>query len=277
MPVRGQTILRTDGTLETKLVRTPVTGNVQVVRAILDKETGYWGYTLPAMLGVPGQTILVSPSNAPGVNGTLGLTGPVPLPENIVHTGNQDSVPDGVKTTSTPVFGDLDFRDFILIFPAESGLQPLYVMQSSPYGEATDKGEYSGRPYNPDKAGGPVQDLNWRSAVIDKAGIDKVKLHTGRFGESAANKVMLDRLEKILSGQLQLTDTDKRFYTHELRELERYRALGVPDNVKPDDKGVTWNNTHTATLEDYKINEKTDPLYTKDAEEAEYKVDLKNN
>lgn len=38
MPVRGQTILRADGTLETKLVRTPVTGNVQVVRAILDKE-----------------------------------------------------------------------------------------------------------------------------------------------------------------------------------------------------------------------------------------------
>lgn len=53
-------------------------------------------------------------------------------------------------------------------------------------------------------------------------------------------------------------------------------SLGVPDNVKPDDKGVTWNNTHTATLEDYKINEKTDPLYTKDAEEAEYKAELKN-
>lgn len=277
MPVRGRTLLRENGTLETQLVRTPVAGTVPVVRAVLDKPTGYWGYTLPAMPGVPAQTILVSPANAPGSNGPLGLSGPVPLPEKFLHTGDQDIAPGGVTTTTTPVLGDVDFRDLILIFPAESGLQPLYVMQNSPYGDATDKGKHSGRPYNPDKAGGPVQDLNWRGVVIDQSGIDKVKLHTRRFGESAANKVMIDRLEKILSGQLQVTDTDKRFYTHELRELERYRALGVPDNVKPDDKGVTWNNTHTATLEDYKINEKTDPLYTKDAEEAEYKAELKNN
>ena len=45
--------------------------------------------------------------------------------------------------------------------------------------------------------------------------------------------------------------------------------------MKPDDKGVTWNNTHTATLKDYKIHEKTDPLYTRDAEETDYKAKLK--
>lgn len=276
MPVRGRIIVREGDYLESQFVRTPVAGSVPVVRATLDKATGYWGYTLPAIQGVPGQTILVSPSDAPGVNAPLGLAGPVPLPETIIHTGGQTTVPQGGTVTVSPVIGEVDFRDLILVFPPESGLKPLYVMPVSPYGDATEKGEHSGRPYNPDKAGGPVQNLNWRSAVINKAGIDKVKLHTGRFGESAANKVMIDRLEKILSGQLQVTDTDKRFYTHELRELERYRALGVPDNVKPDDKGVTWNNTHTATLEDYKINEKTDPLYTKDAEEAEYKAELKN-
>ena len=76
---------------------------------------------------------------------------------------------------------------------------------------------------------------------------------------------MIDRLEKILSGQLQVTDTDKRFYTHEMRELERYRALGVPDGVE--DKSV-WNDAHTATLEDYKINEKNDSLYTPEAIKA---------
>ncbi len=144
MPVRGQTILRDDGTLETQLVRTPVAGNVQVVRAILDKETGYWGYTLPAMPGVPGQTILVSPSDAPGINGTLGLTGPVPLPENIVHTGSQDVAPAGSMIITTPVADDLDFNDFILIFPAESGLQPLYVMYRSPRnmpGKASGNGQ----------------------------------------------------------------------------------------------------------------------------------------
>jgi hypothetical protein len=271
MSVRGRMVFRADGTLENQLVRTPIVGNVSVVRGVLDPETGYWGYTLPAMQGVPGQTILVSPSDAPGVNGPLGLAGPVPLPERIVHTGGQAVVPQGVKTTITPVLGDVDFRDFILIFPDSALLKPLYVMQNSPYGEATDKGEYSGRPYNPDKAGGPVQDLDWRGAVIDQTGIDKVKLHTGRFGDSADNKVMIDRLDKILKGELQATDTDKRYYTHELRELERYRALGVPDGTVPSDeneRSALWNNTHTATLEDYKIKNDPSLLYTPEATKA---------
>jgi hypothetical protein len=42
---------------------------------------------------------------------------------------------------------------------------------------------------------------------------------------------MLDRLEKILHGSIEATDTDKRFYTHEIRELERYRRLGIADNI----------------------------------------------
>jgi len=81
---------------------------------------------------------------------------------------------------------------------------------------------------------------------------------------------MVDRLEKILKGQLEATDIDKRFYTHEIRELERYRALGVPDGVKDED---VWNNAHTATLEDYKVDEKTQPLYMPEAIEAQNKQD----
>lgn len=69
---------------------------------------------------------------------------------------------------------------------------------------------------------------------------------------------MIERLEKILAGEITITDYDKRFYTHETRELERYRALGVPDGAND---LITWNNTHTAILEDYKINEKIDFLY----------------
>ncbi|MBV4366429.1 pyocin [Erwiniaceae bacterium CMYE1] len=79
---------------------------------------------------------------------------------------------------------------------------------------------------------------------------------------------MVDRLEKILKGQLEATDIDKRFYTHEIRELERYRALGVPDNEVG--KNI-WNNAHTATLEDYKVDEKTQPLYMPEAIEAQNK------
>jgi len=135
-------------------------------------------------------------------------------------------------------------------------------MLSSPYRENNARGQYSGRDYNTDKAGGPIQNLDWKGATIDRAGIDKVKLHTGRFGEVAENKVMIERLEKILKGELAVTDTDKRFYTHEIRELERYRALGIADGIDLSDGGATWNNTHTATLEDYKLSSDWSLLYT---------------
>ena len=79
---------------------------------------------------------------------------------------------------------------------------------------------------------------------------------------------MLNRLENILKGELQTTDTDKRFYTHENRELERYRALGIPDDEHPDDGGSTWNNTHTATLEDFKLSSDRSLLYTPEALQA---------
>ncbi len=126
------------------------------------------------------------------------------------------------------------------------------------------KGEHSGRMYNPDKAGGPTQDLDWTTASVTQEGIDLVKLHTGRFDPSDANKIMIDRLEKILSGQISITDIDKRFYTHEIRELERYRTQGFTDGVNPKNDPI-WNNAHTATLEDYKLKDGFDLFYTQEA------------
>jgi hypothetical protein len=142
---------------------------------------------------------------------------------------------------------------------------------NSPYEGATTRGKYSGRPFNPAKAGGPILDLDWTNATVTKAGIDLVKLHTGRFDPSDANAIMVDRLEKILRGELITTAIDKRFYTHELRELERFRALGVADGLKPNDGGVLWNNTHAATLEDYKLKGEFELLYTPEAIEADNK------
>lgn len=136
------------------------------------------------------------------------------------------------------------------------------------YGEVNAKGKSSGREFNKDKAGGPIKDLDWKDVKIDRDGVDKVKLHTGRFGESADNKEMIDRLEKILRGEIKATDIDKRFYTHEIRELERYRNLGIKDGEVPNNIDEVWNNTHTATLEDYNVNERTQPLYTPEAIEA---------
>ena len=278
MAVRGRLVVRDDGTLETQLVRSKVPGKVQVVRAVQDSVTGYWGVTLPKVADVQGPTILVSPVNQPGA-GSATLTDPVPVPEQITHFGGPVTVPQGPTVLITPVAEPPGIHDIILVFPPESGLKPQYIIYNSPYGETNAKGKYSGRDYNKDKAGGPIQNLDWKEATIDRAGVDKVKLHAGRFGESPDNKVMIERLEKILTGELQVTDTDKRYYTHEIRELERYRNLGVKDGTLPEsvqEKKSVWNNTHTATLEDYKINEREQTLYTDAALQAAYEQELKD-
>ncbi len=54
-------------------------------------------------------------------------------------------------------------------------------------------------------------------------------------------------------------------------ELERFRAVGVADGVYPNDEGVIWNNTHTATLEDYKLKGDFELLYTPGAIAADEK------
>lgn len=270
LPVRG--VLRIqEGAIVTQLVRTPALTPVRVVNATFDPATGYYGFTTPEEAGVPSRTILTSPADAPGAEGPTILTGPVPLPEVVVHTGGPVQVPDRPTVTTYPKPEEV-IRDTIIVFPPDSGLKPVYAVFNKPYGETSAKGQYSGRPYNPDKAGGPTKNLDWKGVSIDQIGVDKVKLHTGRFGDSPDNKVMVDRLENILKGKLQPTDIDKRYYTHEIRELERYRTLGVPDGVE--DESV-WNDAHTATLEDYKVNEKTDPLYTPEAKEAYEKAELK--
>lgn len=128
MAVRGRLVLSEDGTLDLQLVRTAVPGTVPVVRAVKDTVTGYWGYTLPAIAGEPAHSILVSPADAPGASGGITLTGPVPLPETVTHTGGDVTVPAGATATTTPVADDVDFSDLVLVFPADSGLKPQYVM-----------------------------------------------------------------------------------------------------------------------------------------------------
>ncbi|EAQ5851015.1 pyocin [Salmonella enterica] len=225
--------------------------------------------TVPAVAGAPERTILVNPAPPPAAPSDT-ASPPPSVPVTPVHTGTEIKPVETITVTTTPAADIGGLQDFIYWRPdaAGTGVEPVYVMLSGLYGETNAKGKYSGRDYNSDKAGGPIQDLDWKTATIDREGVDKVKLHTGRFGESAENVVMIDRLEKILKGELQPTDTDKRFYTHEIRELERYRAVGVLDGVSPDDDGVTWNNTHTATLEDYKLSSDRSLLYTPEALKA---------
>lgn len=177
--------------------------------------------------------------------------------------------------TIVPVEGRLDLNPilvegwdrFIIVFPDDSGIAPLYVVFSNPYGGVAD-GEHSGRGFNPEETGLPVTPSDWVPAIITNNGVNIVKLHTSKLLESDANKIMIDRLERISRGELEVTDTDKRFYTHEIREFESLKALGYGDTEMPDPDSSVWNNVHTATLEDYNLKDDPALLYTPEALEA---------
>lgn len=127
------------------------------------------------------------------------------------------------------------------------------------------KGKYSGRVFNPNNAGGAIKRLDWKVTEITDEGISIVEKHTLRFIDEftglpdEANTKMIERLKKISKGEIQSTDYDKRFYTHEIREYERYKELRIEDGEDP---GYDlWNDVHSASLEDYSINEQIDKLY----------------
>ncbi|BAS35569.1 S-type pyocin domain-containing protein [Klebsiella pneumoniae] len=279
LPVRGYISYDGNGRQSVNLVRTGTGGisaTVPVLNAVHDKVTGLDIIMVPAVSGSPARTILVNPVPVgPAVPWHTGNSAPVPVTP--FHTGTEVKQADSVVTTTLPAADIPPLQDFIYWQPdaTGTGVEPIYVVMSGIYGETNAKGKSSGRPFNTDRAGGPIQSLDWKTAVIDREGVNKVKLHTGRFTESDANIVMIERLEKILSGELTATDTDKRYYTHEIRELERYRNLGVADGTLPANASEVWNNTHTATLEDYKLGNSEALLYTPEALKAAEEQELR--
>jgi hypothetical protein len=80
---------------------------------------------------------------------------------------------------------------------------------------------------------------------------------------------MIERLRAITAERLEPTPIDRRFYTHELREFVRYRTLGYENGTPADPEAahMLWNNTHTATLEDYGLPATPDALYHLEAEQ----------
>ncbi|MEH7887394.1 hypothetical protein [Elizabethkingia meningoseptica] len=114
------------------------------------------------------------------------------------------------------------------------------------------KGKNCLRDFDVNNCGGEILNLDWKNIEIFGEGLDMVKTHLERFESVGANRKMLKRLEEILNGKIKPTDWDKRFYTHEIREYRRYKNLGVEDGI--DDYDI-WNQTHSSTLEDYKIYE----------------------
>lgn len=189
---------------------------------------------------------------------------PVTEADIVPYTGVTATALEG-RIDPNPELDLYSFGGFIYVFPIESGIPPQYVVLNSPYEGATVEGEHSGRDFTPEQAGGPILDMKWEPAIASQEGVNIVKLHTSKFPQSDANKVMIDRLDRILRGELEMTDTDKRFYTHEIREFERFNALGYGDTEMPDPDSPVWNNVHTATLEDFKLKDDPSLLYTPEA------------
>ena len=182
----------------------------------------------------------------------------------VIYNGTTVTALEG-RIDSFPELDLYSFGGFINVFPLDSGIPPQYVVFNTPYEGAIVEGEHSGRDFNPEQTGGPTLDMKWEPAIASQEGANIVKLHTSKFLPSDANKVMINRLDRILSGELEMTDTDKRFYTHEIREFERFKALGYGDTEMPDPDSPVWNNVHTATLEDFKLKDDPSLLYTPEA------------
>lgn len=260
--------------LPTKLGSRTIGNRVELVVASTDALTLLANVTVKLARYDVQNNVYISASPVP--NGPSITWTPLakPLNPSSVFPETEQELPIYEGSNVTPIEGRIDispildgygFGGFITVFPAESGIPPLYVLFNSPYEGATTTGEHSERTYNPEQSGGPITHLEWSSTNMSSEGLNLVKLHTARFPASDANKVMIERLEKIVRGELEMTDTDKRYYTHEIRELERFRALGFLDDDVPDASSPVWNNVHTATLEDYKLKDDETLLYTADA------------
>jgi hypothetical protein len=124
------------------------------------------------------------------------------------------------------------------------------------------RGPASGREFNPETAGGPIQQLDAGKERITNEGVQGATAHLQRFTGGgpveAPEQAMLDRLTSIVAGHMEPTSYDLNFYTHELDEAGRYARLGFgPEsgvNIGSPEMYDVWNDVHTAALEDYGIS-----------------------
>ena len=100
-------------------------------------------------------------------------------------------------------------------------------------------GPASGRPDDPNSAGGAVRNLDYRNVRVTEQGVDVVEAHVRRFdGGGDAELAMTERLRSIAGGEMLPEPVDLRFYTHELRESVRYRRLGFPTGTVSADGAI---------------------------------------
>jgi hypothetical protein len=143
----------------------------------------------------------------------------------------------------------------------EDGLGYATMGTAAPDAQTRARGHASGREFDPESAGGPIQQLDAGEARITNEGIQEATAHLQRFTGGgpleASEQGMLDRLTSIAAGDIEPTPYDLNFYTHELDEAGRYAQLGLGPESGVDlgrpEMYDAWNHVHTAALEDYGI------------------------
>jgi hypothetical protein len=143
------------------------------------------------------------------------------------------------------------------------GPRSLAIGTTADYVQTGARGPASGREFNPEAAGGPIQQFDAGRARITNEGVQEVAAHLRRFTGGcplqAPEQGMLDRLASIATGDVEPTSYDLNFFTHELDEASRYAKLGFGPDSGVDlgnaEMYEVWNDVHTATLEDYGISD----------------------
>ena len=88
----------------------------------------------------------------------------------------------------------------------------------------SDTGEASGRSFDSNNAGGPIERLDWRNAQIDGDGLSEVRSHVSRFGEFKPNKVM-EMAEKMMTRRkVELSNADNAIIQQVFDDTAKYRS-----------------------------------------------------
>ncbi|CNK76400.1 S-type pyocin domain-containing protein [Yersinia kristensenii] len=141
LPVRMLMINTHNGT-KFYAVKTGAAGistKVKVGAAQFDRSKGVYTFTTDSQ---PPRTFTFTPVRPSGIDIGWIFPQPASAPATPLHTGVT------IKYAATPVIlpfpqlAERDFHDYIIWFPAESGLQPVYVYLNSPRGKS---GEVTGR------------------------------------------------------------------------------------------------------------------------------------
>lgn len=186
--------------------------------------------------------------------------------QHAIDDGNT-RVQEPERETVTPTLRPIEENRFAEATPvlarSANGLGYPAVATAADHVQTGARGRASGRDFDPESAGGPIQQLDAGKARITDEGVQDVAAHLRRFtgGGSldAPEQGMLDRLTSIAAGDMEPTSYDLNFFTHEQDEAGRYARLGFGPESDVDlgssEMYEVWNDVHTAALEDYGISD----------------------